>query len=416
LGTILQRMIFWDLLKIFAITLVSLTGLFLLGGLVSEASQRGLAPAQIFTIIPLMIPSMLPYTIPAATLFATCNVYGRLAKDNEIIALRAAGVNLGRILIPSFVLGVAASGATLALYYHVIPRSCALVREHLLSDVNELLMTALKRNGSISHRELPYVLFVREVRGDRLFDAIFKKQTKPPKERKKESGDYDIVARARWATLHVEKRYEKKDGKQVEVNELVVSMSGVICNDDKPGESMQFYTHDKQEYREPLPAKVLGDRDVPRACDLSWPELLRKTAELAERERQTAAELRKAAACEHLEKGRQDWFVQTSAGQKYSMREYRSFEAEIQLRPSLALGCLCFVLIGGPIGIWANRADFLSSFVIGFLPMIATYYPLVMCATKLAKDGRVPMIPAIWTADVVFLCAACFLCWRLIRK
>src|SRR5438046_3970791 len=139
-------MIFWDLLKIFAITLVSLTGLFLLGGLVAEASQRGLAPAQILTIIPLMIPSMLPYTIPAATLFATCNVYGRLAKDNETTALRAAGVNLLTILTPSLVLGLAATAATLGLYYYTIPRSYQLVREHLLSDTNEVLYTLLKRN------------------------------------------------------------------------------------------------------------------------------------------------------------------------------------------------------------------------------------------------------------------------------
>lgn len=110
------------------------------------------------------------------------------------------------------------------------------------------------------------------------------------------------------------------------------------------------------------------------------------------------------------------WFVDSSVGQKYSMREYRSFEVEIQLRPALALGCLCFVLIGGPIGIWTNRADFLSSFVIGFLPAIGLYYPVVMCATKLAKDGRIPLVAGIWAADAVFLCAACFLCWRLVRK
>src|SRR5262245_8052662 len=127
-------MILWDLIKVFTITLMSLTGLFLLGGLVAEASQRGLAPAQILTIIPLMVPSMLPYTIPAATLFATCNVYGRLAKDNEITALRAAGVNLRTILAPSLLLGVAGSVATLGLYYYTIPRSFQMVREHLLGD------------------------------------------------------------------------------------------------------------------------------------------------------------------------------------------------------------------------------------------------------------------------------------------
>src|SRR5262245_1745335 len=121
-------MIFWDLVRVFAITLVSLTGMFVLGGLVAEASQRGLAPAKILTIIPLMIPSMLPYTIPAATLFATCNVYGRLAKDNEITAMRAAGINLGHILMPSLVFGIFTTVATLGLYFHTIPRSYQMVR------------------------------------------------------------------------------------------------------------------------------------------------------------------------------------------------------------------------------------------------------------------------------------------------
>jgi lipopolysaccharide export system permease protein len=138
---------------------------------------------------------------------------------------------------------------------------------------------------------------------------------------------------------------------------------------------------------------------------------------LRERERKFDDDIRRDSAREHLMvKGERDYLDARRLGQKYSLREYRSFEAEIQLRPALALGCLCFVLIGGPIGIWTNRADFLSSFVIGFLPAIGLYYPVVMCATKLAKDGRVPLVPAIWTADVIFLCAAVFMCWKLVRK
>src|SRR5882724_4651835 len=109
LGTILQRTIMLELLRVFAITLVSLTGLFLLGGIVAEASNRGLAPYQILSLMPLMVPSSLPYTIPATVLFATCNVYGRMAKDNEIVALRAAGVNLFQILKPAILLGVFAT-------------------------------------------------------------------------------------------------------------------------------------------------------------------------------------------------------------------------------------------------------------------------------------------------------------------
>src|SRR5262249_34097578 len=85
-GTILFRMILWELCKVFVMALVAITGILLMAGLIAEATQQGLAPTQILAAIPLLIPSTLPYTIPATTLFATCVVYGRLSADNEILA------------------------------------------------------------------------------------------------------------------------------------------------------------------------------------------------------------------------------------------------------------------------------------------------------------------------------------------
>ena len=55
-GTILQRMILGELVRVFFLALISLTGMFLLGGVVSEAAQRGLSPSQVLMIIPLLIP------------------------------------------------------------------------------------------------------------------------------------------------------------------------------------------------------------------------------------------------------------------------------------------------------------------------------------------------------------------------
>src|SRR5215813_15636681 len=116
----IQRMILKDLLKVFTVSLVAITGLLLLAGLFTEATQRGLEPGQILTIIPLLIPSTLPYTLPATTLFATCVVYGRLAHDNEILAIRASGINLVKVVGPGILLGLLTSGITMGLYYHVI--------------------------------------------------------------------------------------------------------------------------------------------------------------------------------------------------------------------------------------------------------------------------------------------------------
>jgi len=58
-GTILFRMILWELCKVFVIALVGITGILLLAGIIAEASQQGLGPTQILAAIPLLIPSTL---------------------------------------------------------------------------------------------------------------------------------------------------------------------------------------------------------------------------------------------------------------------------------------------------------------------------------------------------------------------
>ena len=112
-GSILHRMILWELIKVFVMSLVGITGILLMAGIVAEASQQGLGPAQILAAIPLLIPSTLPYTIPATTLFACCVVYGRLAADNEILAIKSSGVNILQVVRPGLLLGLAISGVTL---------------------------------------------------------------------------------------------------------------------------------------------------------------------------------------------------------------------------------------------------------------------------------------------------------------
>jgi len=97
-------------------------------------------------------------------------------------------------------------------------------------------------------------------------------------------------------------------------------------------------------------------------------------------------------------------------------RERYALEVEQHVRPALAVGCLCFALIGGPVGIWFNRADYLSAFVSCFLPTVVVYYPLLLCGTNLAKDGRIPAAVGIWAADAAVGAAAVVLYWRLFRR
>ena len=66
------------------------------------------------------------------------------------------------------------------------------------------------------------------------------------------------------------------------------------------------------------------------------------------------------------------------------------------LRPAIALGCLCFVLVGCPVGIWLSRSDYLSAFITCFLPIVFLYYPMLLCGTNFAKSGTLPTAAAIF--------------------
>jgi lipopolysaccharide export system permease protein len=86
------------------------------------------------------------------------------------------------------------------------------------------------------------------------------------------------------------------------------------------------------------------------------------------------------------------------------------------MRLSLCLGCLCFILIGCPVGIWFSRSDYLSSFITCFLPIVLVYYPLVLCGTNMAKEGRFHPAALVYAADGVLLLVGLWMFRRLLRN
>ena len=108
---ILQRYVIGEVVRAFSLALLTMTAIFVLFMVVAEARDIGLSPQDIVELVPYVIPSTLPYTIPVSLLFAVTVVYGRLAGDNEIIAVKTAGLSVMTILWPTFVLAIALSVA-----------------------------------------------------------------------------------------------------------------------------------------------------------------------------------------------------------------------------------------------------------------------------------------------------------------
>src|SRR5438105_13781338 len=167
---ILSRAIFFELAKVFLMALVAITGIIVLAAVVVEASQRGLGPTQILAAVPLLVPSMMPFIIPPTTLFASCVVYGRLSHDNEIIAIKSAGINVLHVVWPGALLGLTMSLTTVGLYYYLIPHTHLMLRTAVANDLQELVYSFLKKDGQFRGRsgggmKTNYEIYVGGVQG-----------------------------------------------------------------------------------------------------------------------------------------------------------------------------------------------------------------------------------------------------------
>jgi lipopolysaccharide export system permease protein len=395
-GSILLRMILWELVKVFLIALLGITGILLMASLIAEASQQGLGPGQVLTAIPLLVPCMLPYTVPATTLFAACVVYGRLSADNEILAIKSAGVNVLKVVKPGVLLGLVMSVVTLGLYYDVIPRTFRLLRAMVFSDAEEFMYSLLKRQGMIKHPQLPYEMFVQAVRGRQLMGPVVK--------HKDAQGKIDVVATAQEAELRVDMARKI----------LYIHMkNGVSSATDGSRASFQQHTFDF-----PLPKDFGTDnRHGPRA--LTWPEIDDSRVDLD-------GEVDKVGALYSINTEQlllSDMPVDVGAlvqGLQDRVGTFRqqqlALDVELHMRAALALGCLFFILVGCPVGIWSSRGDYLSSFITCFLPIIVVYYPLLLCGTGFAREGRFPIVPLVYGADGVLAFMSVLLFWRLLKN
>lgn len=80
--------------------------------------------ADLGTVIQVLLfslPAIVVVTLPVAYMFATLLALGRLGRDSEIIAMRACGVSLSRIIMPVIVLSLLISGLGFWIQENMVP-------------------------------------------------------------------------------------------------------------------------------------------------------------------------------------------------------------------------------------------------------------------------------------------------------
>ncbi len=375
---ILQRYVMGHIFRAFALALLTITLIFSLFVIMAEATRQGLAPQEVLSVIPYLIPGSLPYTMPVALLFAVSVVYGRIAADNEVMAIKAAGLSAWTILNPALLLGGILSLLLFFLSSDVIPSANNSFRQMLFGSVEDGLYRFLKMEGSLNNPRLPFFIHVRDIEGKTLIDPTFKHRAPSPPN---PPNTFDLTVNARRAQIHFDL---EKLMATVELEDAETTGAS-----DSP---FLIWLNGKRVLQYPIPKPPQAPEK--RVQEMTNTEMRQMQADLRakirnERKRQ-AVQAAFWIGTGRIE--RVDWPHVREAYVDYAYWERRcnELETEKHMRVALASGVFFFALLGAPVGILFAKRDFLSAFLTCFVPIIVIYYPLILAGTNLGKEGVVP--------------------------
>jgi lipopolysaccharide export system permease protein len=395
---ILQRYVTGEVVRAFAMALLTMTIIFVLFMVMAEAARFGLSPADIATLVRFVIPSTLPYTVPVSMLFAVTVVFGRLASDNEVIAVKTAGLSAWTILWPAFFMGGSLSAALLALGHDAIPRSTHQAKLTIFKNFEDAFYKFLKMEREFNNPEWPFLIKVKDVDVDTrtMYEATFK-------HRAKKGGSsqhtYDMTVKARTAKLRFDmdagEAHIYLEGATISgghQSEDVVLINGEELVFDIPDKNNQGYEKRIQEWTTP---EMVAEQA----------NLLRKIRRERKRQAMIAALWIGSGRFERVKwEDIQEAFVNHG----YWEKKLKEFETEKQLRVAQSFGSLVFVVLGAPVGIRFARRDFLSAFISCFVPIIILYYPLMLLGVNLGKEGVLNPTVALWGGNALLAVLAGF--------
>lgn len=89
--------------------------------LMRKITESGLPMTIATQVMLLQLPQFIAYAFPMSMLLAALMAYSRLSSDSELIALRACGVSVYRLVVPAVVLSLVVTAMTFVLSEFVVP-------------------------------------------------------------------------------------------------------------------------------------------------------------------------------------------------------------------------------------------------------------------------------------------------------
>jgi lipopolysaccharide export system permease protein len=367
--SIMDRYVITEMLLPFTFGVAVFTALILTIGslfeLVRYMVENGMPLGTAFQIFVYRMPSLVVLTFPMATLLATLQAFGRLSGDFEVIALRACGVSIARLITPVLLIGTLIAAGTLAL--------------------NEVVVPSANRSASIT---LARALSNQE-------PSFRKENFFYPQYEQVKGEDGQLVSRV--TRIIYTQSYEGG------------VMNGVTVVDFSEKGLSQIVAADRAEWMpEKQVWKFLKGTSYFVAADGSYRNILRfkeQNVYIANAFLDFANEERKP---KEMTSGELTRFIQLT---RDSHQPIDGLLVELYQKFSIPFTCISFAFVGCLLGIRPQRTSGAVGVGFSVLIIFAFYVMMAVCGA-LGQTGNLPPILAAWIPNLVTLGAGGFLLWR----
>ena len=320
-------------------------------------------------------PETLQWTIPLALLVASVLVFSRLSADSEIAAMRACGVNLLTVMRAPLLFALFCTMMGLFVNNEIVPRGHQ-IRRDLARRISVGAGLELLEPGRVIDDFPKVKIYFEEKEGNWLRDLIVLDFSNPRIDR----------------MITASKALVTSEGRDV-----VLAPHGMPVDPlDETNPGMARATRFQYRVKDALKDRTYKRREK----DFRFFEILSeiRLAKADVRDPQAAAERRaregraKGAVAKELK------LVKKSLKSQLS-----NLRTEFQKRLVFAFASICFVLVGVPLGIRAQRRESSIGIAIALVTALG-YYLVVILMTSLEKNYAVRPDLLIWLP--VVLCAA----------
>ena len=391
---LLPRYVLFELLKVFSITLTSLTTLLMLVGVAKEALDQGLGLIHVLQMLPYILPNALVFALPGSTLFAVSLVYGRMAGANEVVAIKSLGIHPMTIVWPSLVLAFLLSLSCVWLNDVAVSWGFNNVRRVGIEALDDIIYGMLRTQKAFTSKRIS--INVQRVDGRWLVRPIItfsSANNTPP-----------LTITAQRAELR----------RNAERNTLVIAChQGIVTTG---GQASFLFEYEEKEI--PLddasgrdetthhPAHV-ALKDVP--AEIKW-----QKGVIAQTRQDMSARAAYALASGDFIALSNPLWEEERKNLAFLEGQLSRIYTEPPRRWANGFSCLFFVLIGAPMAILLRNSDVFKSFFACFLPILLIYYPLLIYGVDQAKDGTLPPY-SVWMGNVILALCGIWLMRRVVR-